>query len=171
MEAEYQSGDFVLAHSSVGTWGGVSDHLWRDIVQRFAVKYCNAISFDCIATAGEVTELTVFSDHQPSYIDNAEYQPNSIPMTAIDSAKFTNTVARFTFDNWIASLLITEPFSNWHCSNDGCHADEIVLWRGNLLAVHAIPWEGIVYFNSLTLEQLRSLKTVSPEIGPNLYSR
>ena len=170
MENEYQSGDFTLAWGRGSSWSGMDHHLWCDLVRRFVTNYCDAISFDCVATADQITDLSVFEEHQPAYVKLAEYCPNSIPMTA-DPETFTLQVAKFSFDTWIASLLLEEDFGYWHVSNLGSHADEILFWRGERLFVHVIPWEGIVYFNGITLEQLKELKSVSEDIGPNLFSR
>jgi len=147
---EYSAGDFQLIFDlRGGNWSMVPDYVWRSILLRFASKICSEVSFDCVTFPDEIQKLTVFNEH----------------------SRYRVAVSKFEFNEWIASLILQEPLNRWCCSNDGIHADELLFWTDGKIKLHAIPWEGIAYFNSLTLEELQLLKRCDSELQHHLYSR
>ncbi len=63
------------------SWDFIPDDMWRNIVQRFAAKVCNRVSFESVTTAEDLKRLAVFSDHAPAHIGNATNNPLSVPWT------------------------------------------------------------------------------------------
>ena len=107
----------------------------------------------------------------PKHIGDHEFKPNSIPGDTADPENYRQPVAVFEFDEWIAALMLKEPLNRWCCSNDGIHADELLFWSKGIAKLHAIPWEGLAYFDQLTLEELRLLKDSDGRIQEHLYSQ
>ena len=152
------------------SWDFIPDDLWRNIVKRFATKYCNGVSFDSVATADEITRLSVFSDHKPTHIGDASYTPISVPLSVKSPETYQHSVALFQFDEWIASLILEQPFNTWSAGNDGADADEIVFWSDERMKLHAIPYEGQAYFDNLTGDERQCLVEADRRIDRNLHA-
>ncbi|PHS14492.1 MAG: hypothetical protein COA78_05705 [Blastopirellula sp.] len=150
------------------SWDFIPNDLWCHIVQRFAAKCCNAISFDTVSTSEDVEQLAVFSEHVPEFITQAYYTPALIPGNVREPDTYQQQISLFRFDNWIAYLILQDDFNAWSCGNEGS-ADELVFWSGERIKIHAVPCEGQVFFKNLTNEERRCLISVDARIGPNLY--
>ena len=164
-------GTHVLMMNLRGSsWDLIPDVMWRNIVQRFAAVVCDAISFDTVAAAEDISRLEVFTDHAPVYIENASYRRIAIPFGVTDRETYQHAVAKFHFDEWIASLLIQQPINTWAAGNDGADADELVFWRGGTLKVQAVPYEGHIYFDNLSGDEKRHLTNADKRIESNLHA-
>jgi len=152
------------------SWDYIPDDMWRNIIQRFAAKICNRVSFDSVASAECISRLSVFADHSPAYVGQTSYRPNSIPPSAADLDTYLHDVAMFQFDEWVASLLVQRPLNSWHASNDGADVDELVFWDGDEIKLQAIPWEGHAYFFDLTQDERRRLIDADTRIEANLFA-
>ena len=150
------------------SWDFIPDELWRHILTRFLPACCDAVSFDTVAIEADIGRFDVFSEHTPAYIGQASYHPHSVPASAPDPESYTDTVAQFQFDKWIASLIAQQPFNTWDVDNDGADADELLFWAGDNLKLQAIPYEGQAYFDNLTHGELQLLISVDKRIQPNL---
>ena len=152
------------------SWEYIPDDMWRNTLNRFATKFCDSVSFDCFTTPDDIGNLTVFADHCLAYIGQSFYKPTSIPISVADPDTYLHDVALFHFDEWIASLILQQPLNNWHTENEGTHADEMVLWAGDRMKLHAIPYEGKAYFDDWTANELQCLMDADGRIERNLYA-
>lgn len=150
------------------SWDYIPDDMWRNIIERFAAKICNRISFDSVASAECISRLSVFADHSPVYVGQTSYCPNSIPFATPDA--YRHDVAMFQFDEWVASLIVQHPLNSWHASNDGADVDELVFWDGDEIKLQAIPYEGHAYFFDLSQDERRRLINADTRIESNLFA-
>lgn len=152
------------------SWDFIPDDMWRNILQRFAAKVCDGVSFDSAAAAEDITRFAVFSDHAPAHIGHASYTPTSVPLSAKNPETYQHPVALFEFNEWIASLILEQPLSTWGAGNDGADADELVFWAGDRMKLQAIPYEGQAYFDNLTGDERQCLIDADKRIERNLHA-
>lgn len=152
------------------SWDYIPDDMWQNIVQRFAAKVCDRVSFDSVASPEDLSRLSVFADHSPAYFGQTSYQPNSIPLSAGDLDSYRQDVATFQFDEWVASLIVQRPLNSWNAANEGADVDELVFWDGDDIKLQAIPYEGHAYFFDLTQDERRRLIECDGRIESNLFA-
>ena len=152
------------------SWDFIPDDLWCNIIQRFATKTCDGVSFDSIANASDISRLSVFTDHMPEFVRHSTYRPTSIPVSTPNPDEYEHSVAVFRFDDWIASLILKQSVNSWSTGNDGANADELVFWCGDRMKLLAVPYEGQAYFDNLTTHEKRLLLDSDPRINANLHA-
>lgn len=160
----------LMMNIRVSSWDFIPDDMWHNILQRFAAKVCDGVSFDLVATAEDITRLSVFSDHAPAHIGHVSYTPISVPLSAKNPETYQHSVALFQFDEWIASLIVEQPLNTWGAGNDGADVDELVFWAGDRMKLQAIPYEGQVYFENLTRDERQCLIGADGRIEQNLHA-
>lgn len=143
------------------SWDFIPDQMWTSILFRFAVPSCNGVSFDCVTTPDLISSLDAFEEHQPEFLRCDEYRPFDFP--------YRQPVAVFGFDQWIAQLIARTDFNSWNAANDGSNADELIFWSGSGVKLHAIPYEGQMYFYDLTAVERQRLLECDIAIAKNLY--
>jgi len=172
MANRYSVGNFQLIYNlRGGRWSKIPDHVWRNVLCRFAVAVCDEVSFDCVSSVDNIRSLKVFDEYAPEYVGDGEFQPNSIPADTPDPIQYRQTVAKFEFNEWVAKLILQEPLNRWCCSNEGIHADEILFWSNGKVKLHAIPWEGVACFDDMTIDEIQLLKACDAQLQEHLYSR
>lgn len=149
-------------------WDLIPNQMWTSILFRFAVPSCNGVSFDCVATPNQISSLDAFEEHQPDFLRCDEYRPFDFPIES-DLQTYRQPVAVFGFDQWIAQLIARTDFNAWNAANDGSNADELVFWSGSGVKLHAIPYEGQMYFYELTAVERKRLIECDTEIAKHLY--
>jgi hypothetical protein len=92
-----------------------------------------------------------------------------VPLTVKSPDSYRHTVALFSFDAWIASLIDQQPFNAWNIGNGDAPVDELLFWAGDHMRIHAIPYEGQIYFDNLTPEEFQLLIMADKRIQSNLY--
>jgi hypothetical protein len=163
-------GTHVLIMSLRGSsWDFIPDEVWHHVLMRFATKVCDGISFDSVTSAEDVTRLAVFAYHAPEYLGQTSYRPLSIPASNPNPESYERAVALFRFDERIASLIDQQPFNSWGSGNEGADADELVFWASRRMKLHAIPYEGQIYFDDLTSDERQRLIAADERIGMHLY--
>lgn len=158
----------LIMNARGSTWDYIPDDMWCNILNRFAAKVCDGVSFHSVATAADVSRLAVFDDHTPAYVRQASYKPASIPPSVPNPDDYQHPVAVFRFDEWIASLILQEPLNNWCVTNDRADSDELIFWTGDRMKLQAIPYEGQAYFDNLTSDELQCLILADTRIESNL---
>ncbi len=61
-------------------------------------------------------------------------------------------------------------FNEWSIGNNGSDADEIVFWQRRMVKLHAIPYEGQIYFHDLTAAERQRLLSSDNAINQHLYA-
>lgn len=109
-----------------------------------------------------------FIDFQPEYIGVKHYGPYSISSEVKDPKNYRHSLPTFEFNEYIAQLLLEVPFGYWHVGNEDTPADELIFWKNDQEKVLAIPYEGMIYFYELTVEERDQLVGIDPRIKTNL---
>lgn len=156
----------VNLHGS--TWGFIPNEMWGSILFRFAVPSCDGVSFDCVPTPDQISSLDAFEEYQPQFLRCDAYRPFDFPLEP-DPKTFRRPLAVFGFNSWIAQLIAVTDFNTWNAANDGSNADELVFWSGFSVKLHAIPYEGHMYFHNLTNEERNLLLACDTEIAKHQY--
>ena len=145
------------------SWDMVPHDLWSALLRRFAVRYCNGISFDDMS---DLSTLSSFVDSQPAPI--RDFVPKSEPdndITAPDSVRHV-----FAFDSWVAHLMASDRGGMYVIGDGNLPIDNVYLWRDDALLIHSDIQESHIYFYSLTAEMRSDLLSVDDRIRPNLYA-
>lgn len=150
------------------SWDFIPNQMWTSILFRFAVPSCDGVSFDCVATPDQISSLDAFDEYQPTFLRCDAYRPFDCPLES-DPQTYRQPVAVFGFDQWIAQLIGRTDFNAWNAANEGSNADELVFWSGSSVKLHAIPYEGQMYFQDLTPEERKRLLECDGEIAKHLY--
>jgi len=161
--------DVLMMNLRGSSWDFIPNDLWGHVVQRFAAECCDAISFDTVVAAEDVSQLAIFFEYSPQFIGQTYFQPALIPGTVRNPDTYKQAISLFRFDKWIARLLLQEGVNAWSRGNEGS-ADELVFWSGENIKIHAVPCEGQIFFDNLTNDERRYVTAVDPRIRPNLYA-
>ena len=164
------STDLLIMNLRGSSWDYIPDDLWEYIVRGFVSKNCDSFSMDCLSSKEDIIKVEPFIDFQPVCIGVKYYGPYSIPSEVKDPQSYRHSLPAFEFNEYIAQLLLKVPFGYWNVENEDTPADELIFWRDDQEKVLAIPYEGMIYFYELTIEERDQLVRIDPRIKTNLRS-
>jgi hypothetical protein len=146
-----------------GTWGHISDDLWQNLLNHFAMKYANRIAFGGMADVETMKSIKVFQDWQPEYISNC-----SLRFT-VEPESMKRNLAVFSFDNELSDKIASVQFSEWFVTSEYYPVDELYFFRNEELLFHTVHYESWITFYGLTEDQLKTLYAADKRIAANLY--
>lgn len=155
--------------SNSPSWDFMPNDLWEYLVRNFLIDTCDSFSLDCIAEASEISKVSPFFDYQPNYLGQKKYAPYSVPSHVNKPKDYMHELPTFEFNGYIATQILEVEFGCWCVSNDDTPADEMIFWQGDQEKVLAVPYEGMIYFSNLTVDERAKLLSIDPRIKSNLH--